>query len=131
MSQAALIRALADSYSIEREIGHGGMGIVYLAQDLRHRRRVAIKVMNPEIAATIGERRFLQEIELAARLAHPNVVPVHDSGVAAGQAYYVMPFVEGESLRERLQREGELPVDDALRLIREVSDALDYAHARG
>ena len=121
---------LAGRYELEREVRTGGMATVYLAQDLRHRRAVAIKVVRPELAAALGPR-FLQEIEIAARLSHPHILPVHDSGEAAGSLFYVMPFVADESLRERLQRENQLPVAEAVRIAREVADALAYAHARG
>jgi TolB-like protein/tRNA A-37 threonylcarbamoyl transferase component Bud32/Flp pilus assembly protein TadD len=123
--------ALADRYRIERVLGEGGMATVYLAEDLKHRRRVAVKVMRPELAATLGASRFLREIEIATQLNHPHILPVYDSGEAGGVLYYVMPYVEGESLRERVQREGALPVDEALRLAREVAEALGYAHRRG
>jgi serine/threonine-protein kinase len=123
--------ALASRYRIERVLGEGGMATVYLAEDLKHRRKVAVKVMRPELAATLGADRFLREIEIAAQLSHPHVLPVHDSGDAGGVLYYVMPYVDGESLRERVHREGQLPVDDALRLGREVAEALGYAHKRG
>jgi serine/threonine-protein kinase len=128
---ARLAGALAGRYRLERELGQGGMATVYLAEDLRHRRRVAIKVMKPAVAQSIGADRFLREIEIAARLQHPHIVPVFDSGSADGDLYYVMPLVEGESLRDRLAREGRLPVDEAVRLVREVAGALDYAHAEG
>jgi eukaryotic-like serine/threonine-protein kinase len=123
--------ALASRYRIERELGAGGMAVVFLAEDLRHRRRVALKVLRPELAAEIGPGRFLREIETAARLTHPHILPIHDSGEAAGFLYYVMPYVEGESLRGRLAREKQLPLDDALRIAREVADALSYAHSQG
>jgi TolB-like protein/Tfp pilus assembly protein PilF/tRNA A-37 threonylcarbamoyl transferase component Bud32 len=123
--------ALTDRYGIEREIGRGGMATVYLAEDLKHHRSVALKVLHPELAAVLGPERFLREIELCARLTHPHILPLHDSGEAGGSLYYVMPYVEGESLRERLTREKQLPVDDALRITREVADALDYAHSHG
>lgn len=126
-----LRRALADRYAIEREVGRGGMAHVFLAQDLRHRRRVAVKVLRPELAISISADRFLREIEIAAGLTHPHILPLYDSGEAAGLLYYVMPFVDGESLRERLQREVQLPVDDALRILDEVADALAYAHSMG
>ena len=126
-----LQNALSDRYRIEREIGRGGMATVYLAEDLKHHRSVAIKVLDPELAAAIGPERFLREIEIAARLNHPQILPLHDSGEAEGLLYYVMPFVEGESLRERLGREKQLPLDDALRIIREVADGLEYAHSQG
>ena len=100
--------ALADRYRIERVLGEGGMATVYLAEDVRHRRKVAVKVMRPELAATLGADRFLREIEIAAQLTHPHILPVYDSGAAQGILYYVMPYVEGESLRERLAREGAL-----------------------
>ncbi|HKI96055.1 MAG TPA: protein kinase [Gemmatimonadales bacterium] len=123
--------ALADRYRIEGVVGAGGMATVYLAEDLKHRRKVAVKVMRPELAATVGAERFLREIEIAAQLSHPHILPVHDSGDAGGLLYYVVPMVEGQSLRERLERDGALPVDEALRLAWEVADALAYAHARG
>ena len=126
-----LRNSLSDRYRIERELGRGGMATVYLAEDVKHRRSVAIKVLDPELAAAIGPERFLREIEVAARLNHPHILPLHDSGVAEGLLYYVMPFVEGESLRDRLSREKQLPLDDALRIVREVADALDYAHGQG
>jgi serine/threonine-protein kinase len=123
-----LASALADRYRIERELGRGGMSTVFLAEDLKHHRRVAIKVLDPEVAAAIGPERFLREIETVARLTHPHILPVHDSGVAEGFLFYVMPYVDGESLRDRLTREKQLPLEDALRIAREVADALDYAH---
>src|SRR5438874_8681520 len=104
------------------------MATVYLARDLRHGRLVAIKVLRPEIAAALGPERFLREIELAARLTHPHILPLHDSGQAGGSLYYVMPYIEGESLRDRLEREGQLPLEEALRITREVASALSYAH---
>src|SRR5438128_2229138 len=127
---ASLQAALAERYTSERELGRGGMAIVYLAQDLRHHRPVAIKVLKPEIAGALGPERFLQEIEIAAGLTHPHILPLHDSGEAAGFLYYVMPYVEGESLRDRLRRERQLPPDDARHIAREVADALSYAHSR-
>jgi len=127
----ALSEALGASYTLERELGRGGMATVYLGRDLRHRRHVAIKVLHPELSAALGPERFLREIELTASLQHPHILPLFDSGSAAGLLYYVMPFVEGETLRARLERERQLPVDDAMRLAREVADALGYAHARG
>ncbi len=126
-----LTAALADRYRIERELGRGGMATVFLAEDVKHVRRVAIKVLDPEVAAAIGPERFLREIATVARLTHPHILPLHDSGVADGLLFYVMPYVEGESLRERLTREKQLSVDDALRIAREVADALSYAHSRG
>src|SRR6058998_1513861 len=104
------------------------MATVYLAQDLKHHRKVAIKVLKPELAAALGPERFLQEIEIAAGLTHPHILPLHDSGEAAGMLYYVMPYVEGESLRHRLERQGPLPLEDALEIARQVADALEYAH---
>lgn len=125
---AELNAALADHYVIDRELGRGGMALVYLARDLKHERFVALKTLRPEIAMALGRERFLREIKLAARLQHPNILPVYDSGDASGTLYYVMPFVEGESLRDRLNREPQLPLDDALQITREVADALAYAH---
>jgi tRNA A-37 threonylcarbamoyl transferase component Bud32 len=123
--------ALADRYAIQQEIGTGGMATVYLAEDLKHHRKVAVKVMRPELAAALGTERFLREIEIAAGLRHPHILPLHDSGQADGLLYYVMPYVEGESLRDRLQREKQLAIDEALTITREVAEALAYAHARG
>src|SRR5512147_218728 len=116
-----LADALRDRYRIERELGQGGMATVYLAQDLKHDRRVAIKVLRPELAAVIGAERFLREIKTIANLSHPHILGLIDSGEVNGTAYYVMPFVEGESLRARLSREKQLPVADALRLATEVA----------
>ena len=129
--QERLTRALADRYRLEREIGSGGMATVYLAEDLKHRRQVAIKVLRSDLAATLGPERFLREIEVAARLQHPHILPLHDSGEASGFLYYVMPFVEGQSLRDKLDKEGELPIGDAVRILRDVVDALTEAHAHG
>ena len=129
--RGTLQAALAGRYVIERQAGEGGMATVFLATDLKHGRQVAIKVLRPELGATIGSDRFLREIELAARLQHPHIVPVYDSGAAGGALYYVMPFVEGESLRERLRREGALPLAEAQRLLEEVASALAYAHQQG
>lgn len=123
--------ALARRYTVRRELGRGGMATVLLADDLKHHRPVAIKVLHPELAAALGPERFLREIEVSARLTHPHILPLHDSGKAAGFLYYVMPYVEGESLRDLLTREGRLPLDTALRIIREVGDALTYAHGHG
>jgi serine/threonine-protein kinase len=123
--------ALADRYRIERELGAGGMATVYLAEDVRHRRKVALKVLHPELSAVLGPERFLKEIELTASLQHPHILPLFDSGSADGQLYYVMPFVDGETLRGRLDRESQLPVGEAVRLASEVADALSYAHGRG
>src|SRR6266542_6633767 len=120
--------ALESRYSIERELGRGGMATVYLAQDFRHGRSVAVKVLHPELASAVGSERFLREIKLAARLNHPHILPLFDSGAADGFLFYVMPYVEGESLRERLDREQQLPVDEALHHTRAIASALDYAH---
>ncbi len=122
--------ALADRYVIESELGEGGMATVYLAHDVKHDRKVALKVLRPELAAVIGADRFLAEIKTTANLQHPHILPLHDSGEADGFLYYVMPYVEGESLRDRLDREKQLPVDAAVSIVREVADALDYAHRR-
>ena len=127
----SLAAALADRYQIERELGRGGMATVFLAEDLKHGRRVAIKMMHPELAAAIGHDRFLREIEIAARLTHPHILPLHDSGAADRRLYYVMPFIEGESLRARIEREKQLSLEDALRLTREIASALGHAHHRG
>src|SRR6185312_4275676 len=126
-----LQEALGSAYRIERELGAGGMATVYLAEDVRHRRKVAIKVLRPELAASMGPERFLREIEIAAQLQHPHILPLLDSGDAAGFLFYVMPYIQGESLRDRLARERELPVQDALRIITEVADALAHAHQHG
>jgi TolB-like protein len=123
--------ALAARYRIERELGRGGTATVYLARDLRHDRMVAIKVLYPELAASVGPERFLREIHIAASLAHPHVLPLHDSGEAEGFLYYVMPCVSGETLRDRLRREIQLPVEEALHIVLDVADALSYAHAHG
>ena len=129
--RSSLVTALANRYRIERELGQGGMATVYLAEDLRHDRKVAIKVLRPELAAVIGAERFLREIKTIATLQHPHILGLIDSGEANGTAWYVMPFVEGESLRDRLRREKHLPIADALRLATEVAAALDYAHRHG
>jgi TolB-like protein len=126
---AELNAALPDTYVIDRELGRGGMALVYLARDTRHERFVALKTLRPEIAMALGRERFLREIKLAAGLQHPNILPVYDSGDAGGTLYYVMPYVEGESLRDRLDREPQLPVDDALQIAKEVAEALAYAHS--
>ena len=118
-------------YALERELGRGGMATVYLARDLRDERRVAIKVMDPDLAAAVGAERFKREIDVASRLVHPNILGILDSGEAAGTSYYVMPYVSGETLRARLEREKQLPIEDAIRIAREVADALDYAHKQG
>jgi serine/threonine-protein kinase len=127
----ALPPVLAERFRIEREVRRGQAATVYLARDLRHERDVAVKVLHPALAAVIGGERFLSEIRVTATLRHPHIVPLFESGEADGLIYFVMPFVEGETLRVRLEREGGLPVTDAVRLLRDVSDALAYAHARG
>ncbi|MGH9260270.1 MAG: serine/threonine-protein kinase, partial [Acidimicrobiales bacterium] len=127
-----LCAALADRYRIDSEIGRGGMATVYLAEDLKHGRPVAIKVLRPELAALVGEpARFLTEIRIAARLNHPHILPLHDSGDCDGVLFYVTPFMGCESLRGRLAREPQLPIDEALRITQAVAAALDYAHAQG
>jgi serine/threonine-protein kinase len=126
-----LSAALAGRYEIEREIGAGGMATVYLARDVRHARRVALKVLKPELGAVLGVERFLAEIQVTANLQHPNLLPLFDSGEANGLLFYVMPFVEGESLRARLDREKQLPVDEAVRIAVAIAGALDYAHKQG
>src|SRR5882762_6121690 len=128
---AELQAALADRYAIERELGSGGMATVYLARDLKHRRFVALKVLSPALAASLGADRFLREIELAARLQHPHIVTVFDSGDAGGILWYTMPYVEGETLRARLARERQLPLDVALRIATEAARALEFAHQHG
>jgi eukaryotic-like serine/threonine-protein kinase len=124
-------RALASRYKVERVLGEGGMATVYLAEDLKYHRSVAVKVMRPELASTLGADRFLREVEIAARLTHPHILPMYESGEAEGLLYYVMPYVEGETLRDRLRRESQLPVEEALKIAREISEALAYAHAHG
>ena len=126
-----LAAALADRYRIKRELGAGGMATVYLAEDLKHGRDVAIKVLRPELGAALGAERFLREIATTANLRHPNILPLFDSGEAGGHLFYVMPYVEGETLRDRMDRERQLPLEDALQIAREVAEALGYAHARG
>ena len=121
--------ALADRYRVEREIGQGGMAIVYLAEDLKHHRQVAVKVLRPELAAVVGTERFHHEIDIAAQLTHPHILPLYDSGEGDGFLYYSMPYVEGESLRDRLEREGQLPLEEALKIACEVGDGLNYAHS--
>jgi serine/threonine-protein kinase len=123
--------ALADRFRLERELGRGGMATVYLARDLRHDRPVALKVVRPELAASLGPERFLREISIAARLQHPHILTVHDSGEAAGRLWYTMPYVEGQSLRQRLAEQGQLPLEQALRITTQVLAALQYAHAHG
>jgi hypothetical protein len=131
MDTAAFAAALSAHYRIERELGRGGFATVFLAHDLRHERPVALKVLHPEIAATLGTDRFKQEIHLAGRLQHPHILGVIDSGEAANQLWFTMPLIRGESLRQRLQRERSLPVDYAVGIAREVADALGYAHRQG
>src|SRR6187549_849632 len=126
-----LFPALADRYRIEREIGSGGMATVYLAHDLKHDRDVALKVLRPELAAVLGVKRFLNKIKISARLDHPHILTLIDSGAADGFLYYVLPFVRGESLRDRLDREKQLGVDEALDISRQITSALDYAHRQG
>ena len=126
-----LTSALADRYAVERELGAGGMAVVFLADDLKHHRKVAIKVLRPELSESLGGDRFLKEIETAAGLSHPHILPVHDSGEADGLLYYVMPFVEGETLQARIEREQQLPINDALEIAREIAEALSYAHSYG
>ena len=123
--------ALEGRYAIERELGEGGMATVYLADDLKHERKVALKVLKPELAALVGAERFLAEIKTTANLTHPHILPLHDSGEADGFLFYVMPFLDGESLRERLDRERQLPVDEAVGITISVAEALDYAHRQG
>ena len=126
-----LNKTLASRYQIEHEIGAGGMAVVYLARDIKHDRRVALKLLSPEIAALVGVERFLAEIRVTAKLQHPNILPLFDSGEAKGLLFYVMPYVEGESLRTRLGREHQLPIDEAVRIAVAVAGALDYAHRHG
>jgi serine/threonine-protein kinase len=128
---ARLTTALADRYAIERELGQGGMATVYLAEDLKHGRKVALKVLKPELAAVLGAERFVQEIKTTAKLQHPHILSLFDSGTAEGFLFYVMPYIQGETLRDKLDRETQLGVDEAVRLAREVADALDYAHRSG
>src|SRR4026209_2836785 len=126
-----LTSALADRYRIERELGQGGMATVYLAQDLKHDRKVALKVLKPELAAVLGGERFVVEIKTTAALQHPHILPLFDSGTAGGFLYYVMPYIQGETIREKLNRETQFGVDEAIRIAREIADALDYAHRHG
>jgi serine/threonine-protein kinase len=130
-SVTRLNAALSGRYRIERVLGEGGMATVYLADDLRHDRKVALKVLKPELAAVVGADRFLAEIKTTANLHHPHILPLHDSGEADGFLYFVTPYVEGESLRERLDREHQLPVPEAVRIACEIADALHYAHGHG
>src|SRR5438874_4798904 len=133
MSDASISlgNTLSDRHTIERLLGHGGMATVHLAEERKHRRKVAIKVLRQEFSASVGAERFLREIGIAARLSHPHIVPLIDSGESDGSLYYVSPYVAGGSLRDRLNREQKLPIDDALRIVHEVSAALDYAHRNG
>src|SRR5215475_1630155 len=126
-----LSTALADRYHVEGEIGEGGMATVYLARDVRHDRQVALKVLKPELGAVLGVERFLSEIRVTAHLSHPNLLPLFDSGEADGLLFYVMPYVVGETLRARLNREQQLPVDEAVRIASAIASALDYAHGAG
>ena len=123
--------ALSRRYEFQRVIGRGGMATVYLARDTKHRRDVAVKVLRPELAATLGVVRFLQEIDIVARLTHPHILPLHDSGEVDGILYFVMPFVAGESLRSLINRQKRLPLVEALAIVRSVADALTYAHRIG
>lgn len=122
--------AVSDRYRVDRQIGAGGMATVFLAHDRKHDRRLAVKVLNDDLAATVGAERFLREVSLAARLSHPHVLPVYESGERNGLLFYFMPFIEGESLRDRLTREGQLPIEEALRIAADVGDALGYAHRK-
>src|ERR1041384_808447 len=126
-----LASALADRYTLERELGAGGMATVFLAHDVRHNRKVAIKVLRAELLGDLGAERFLKEIETTANLQHPNILPLFDSGRVDGTVFYVMPYVAGESLRHRLARETELPVGDAIRIAAEIAEGLEYAHRHG
>src|SRR5215213_1011279 len=126
-----LQNALADRYRIESELGAGGMATVYLAQDLKHDRKVALKVLKPELAAVLGAERFVVEIKTTAALQHPHILPLFDSGTADGFLYYVMPFIDGETLRSKLDRETQLGVEESVKITTAVADALDYAHRHG
>ncbi|HYW32951.1 MAG TPA: serine/threonine-protein kinase, partial [Gemmatimonas sp.] len=130
-ARSRLTDALANRYRIERELGAGGMATVYLAHDLKHDRKVAIKILREELSATLGGDRFLREIRIAAQLQHPNILPLLDSSAEDGLLFYVMPYVSGQSLRERITRDGALQVHEAVRLIAEVVDALAHAHELG
>ena len=125
---ARLNAALEGRYTVERELGSGGMATVYLAEDIKHERKVALKILKPELAAVIGAERFLAEIKTTANLQHPHILPLFDSGEADGFLYYVMPFIDGETLQSRIGREGQLGVEEAVRIAKDVADALDYAH---
>ena len=126
-----LSAALADRYKIERQLGAGGMATVYLAQDLKHDRKVALKVLRPELAAVLGAERFVVEIKTTAALQHPHILPLFDSGTADGFLYYVMPYIEGETLRDKLNRVTQFGIEEAVRIASNVADALDYAHRHG
>jgi len=126
-----LSAALAQRYALQRVLGKGGMATVYLGHDRKHDRAVALKVLRPDLAASLGAERFLHEIQIAARLTHPHILPLHDSGEAGGFLYYVMPYIEGPSLRQRLEREGRFQPRDALTIVAQVADALGYAHRMG
>ncbi|TDJ54140.1 MAG: serine/threonine protein kinase, partial [Gemmatimonadetes bacterium] len=126
-----LSSALADRYKILSRLGEGGMATVYLAEDLKHKRQVAVKVLKPELAAVLGAERFVQEITTTASLQHPHILPLFDSGEADGFLYYVMPYIEGETLRAKLDRETQLGIDEAVKITTDVADALDYAHRHG
>lgn len=128
---SALREALDERYAIEEELGTGGMATVFLATDLRHERQVALKVLRTDLGPLLAAERFLREIRISAGLTHPNILPLHDSGTAAGYLYFVMPYIEGETLRERLRRERTLPIEDACQIAAEVADALEYAHGNG
>ena len=130
-TSTSLTTSLADRYTVERLIGHGGMATVHLAEERKHRRKVAIKVLKHEFGASVGAERFMREIGIAARLSHPHIVPLIDSGESDGALYYVSPYISGGSLRDRLNRDKKLPIDDALRIAHEVGAALDYAHRSG
>jgi len=129
--QALLAEALSGRYAIERELARGGMATVYLARDVQREEPVAVKVMHPRLASALGTERFLREIEIAGTMAHPHIVPLYDSGNASGVLYYIMPYVQGESLHERLDREKRLSLEDALQITHDVAAALGYAHGRG
>ena len=128
---ARLSTALAGRYKLERHLGEGGMATVYLAEDLKHDRKVAVKVLRPELAAVIGGERFLNEIKVTANLQHPHILPLHDSGDADNFLYYVMPYIEGDTLRDKLDREKQLAIEDAIEITRSIASALDYAHRQG
>jgi serine/threonine-protein kinase len=128
---ARFTSGLADRYRVERELARGGMATIYLAHDLRHDRPVAVKLLNPELTVYLAAQRFLAEIRVMAQLRHPHILPLFDSGQADDLLYYVMPYIEGETLRERIKRERQLPIDDAVRIATEVASALDHAHSRG